>query len=160
MKQLNLLEEDDSDDGITIDLSDISLDSDADSSIEIHPWIAGAGATMIDTITLGAGTGIYSTTNPNGYSWQFDDFTTATPPSGKLTLQGDDADIEINGRSVMAILDSIEQRLGLLKCREDLESEWEELKSLGDRYRAKLAEIETKQQMWEALKKMPPPQID
>ena len=155
MKQQDLFEEDD---GITIDLTDIDLGD--DNSVEIHPWVSDAGATMIDTITLGSGTGIYSTTNPNGYSWQFDDFTTATPPSGKLTLQGDDADIEINGRSVMAILDSIEQRLGLLKCREDLESEWEELKSLGDRYRAKLAEIETKQQMWEALKKMPPPQID
>ena len=156
--QLDLFEEDDSDDGITIDLSDIVLDSETD--IEIHPWVAGAGATMIDTITLGSGTGIYSNANANGYSWQFDDFTTTTQSSNKLKLEGDDADIEINGRSVMAILDSIEQRLGLLKCREDLESEWEELKSLGDRYRTKLAEIETKQQMWEALKKMPPPQID
>ena len=80
--------------------------------------------------------------------------------SNAVDDEGDDADIEINGRSVMGILDSIEQRLGLLKCREDLEQEWSELKELGDRYRALQKQIEEKSKMWEALKKMPPPRID
>jgi hypothetical protein len=52
----------------------------------------------------------------------------------------------------MQILDGLEQRLGLLKCREDLEADWSELKALGDQYRAKLAEIENKNKMWKALK--------
>jgi hypothetical protein len=68
-------------------------------------------------------------------------------------LEGEDADIEINGRSLMGILDGIEQRLGLLKTHEAMESEWEELRAIGDQYRAKLAEIESKVRMWETLKK-------
>jgi hypothetical protein len=53
----------------------------------------------------------------------------------------------------MGILDSIEQRLGLLKCREDLETEWSELRSLGDQYRAMVKNIEEKTKMWETLKR-------
>ena len=93
-------------------------------------------------------------TNLNGPSttWTLSDSWQNSPPSGKITLKGEDADIEINGRSVMQILDGLEQRLGLLKCREDLEADWSELKALGDQYRAKLAEIENKNKMWKALK--------
>lgn len=95
----------------------------------------------------------WTTTGTSG-SWILDDTTLSdTRPSGKLTLQGEDADIEINGRSLMQILDSIEQRLGLLKCREDLETEWTELKSLGDQYRAMVKNIEEKTKMWETLKR-------
>jgi hypothetical protein len=81
-----------------------------------------------------------------------DSGTTWTPTNGKITLDGDDADIEINGRSLMQILDGLEQRLGLLKCREDLESDWLELKALGDQYRAMVKDIEQKTQMWNTLK--------
>jgi hypothetical protein len=83
----------------------------------------------------------------DSWSWQ------NAPQSGKITLDGNDADIEINGRSLMQILDGLEQRLGLLKCREDLEEDWSELRALGDQYRAKLAEIENKNKMWDTLKR-------
>ena len=73
-------------------------------------------------------------------------------PSNKISLDGKDADIEINGRSLMQILDGLEQRLGLLKCREDLESDWSELKALGDQYRAMVKDIEQKTRMWNTLK--------
>jgi hypothetical protein len=79
--------------------------------------------------------------------------------SAKLELQGEDADIMINDRSLMQILDGIEQRLGILKCREDLESEWAELKDLGDQYRKLVQQIEEKTKMWNALKKMPPVEL-
>ena len=111
------------------------------------------------TITIGSPvytsvTGPVWTTGTNGLTWQTDDHDfTNTRPSGKLTLQGEDADIEINGRSLMQILDGIEQRLGLLKIQEDMEAEWEELRAIGDQYRAKLAEIENKTKMWDTLKK-------
>ena len=88
---------------------------------------------------------------PSG-TWTLSDSWQNAPQSGKITLDGENADIEINGRSLMQILDGLEQRLGLLKCREDLESDWSDLKALGDQYRAKLAEIENKNKMWDTLK--------
>jgi hypothetical protein len=93
-------------------------------------------------------------TNLNGPSttWTLSDSWQNSPPSGKITLDGDNADIEINGRSLMQILDGLEQRLGLLKCREDLEADWSELKALGDQYRAMVKSIEEKTQMWNTLK--------
>ena len=78
--------------------------------------------------------------------------TTWAPTNGKIALKGEDADIEINGRSLMQILDGLEQRLGLLKCREDLESDWSELKALGNQYRAMVKNIEEKTKMWNTLK--------
>lgn len=154
--QQELFEEED-DASIVIEFGDLKLDGEDSETVEIHPWIAGGGASMIDTITLGSGSGIYATA-PN---WQFEDISLTTNiNSGKIQLEGKDADIEINGRSIMGILDSIESRLGLLKCREDLEQEWSELKELGDRYRALQKQIEEKSEMWDALKKMPPPRID
>jgi hypothetical protein len=88
---------------------------------------------------------------PSG-TWTLSDSWQNAPQSGKITITGENADIEINGRSLMQILDGLEQRLGLLKCREDLESDWSDLKALGDQYRAKLAEIENKNKMWDTLK--------
>jgi len=85
-------------------------------------------------------------------SWAFSDLSITPLQNSKITLDGDDADIEINGRSLMQILDGLEQRLGLLKCREDLESDWSELKALGDQYRAMVKNIEEKTQMWNTLK--------
>ncbi len=99
----------------------------------------------------------FFTTNPSWTttgSWILDDTTlTDTRPTGKLKIEGEDADIEINGRSLMGILDGIEQRLGLLKTHESMEAEWEELRAIGDQYRAKLAEIENKVRMWDTLKR-------
>ena len=88
---------------------------------------------------------------PSG-TWTLTDSWQNAPRNGKITLDGDDADMEINGRSLMQILDGLEQRLGLLKCREDLESDWSELKALGDQYRAMVKDIEQKTQMWNTLK--------
>jgi len=95
---------------------------------------------------------ITSTLANTGPAWSFQDLNLISQPSGKITLDGDNADIEINGRSLMQILDGLEQRLGLLKCREDLESDWSELKALGDQYRAMVKGIEEKTQMWNTLK--------
>jgi hypothetical protein len=80
-------------------------------------------------------------------------------PSATIDLHGDDADIRINGESLMETLNMMKQRLAWLDVRSDLESEWHELRELGDRYRALVANIEDKTRMWETLKKMPPPII-
>lgn len=85
--------------------------------------------------------------------------TMQVAPSNRLTLTGDDADIEINGESVMGVLREIRDRLGIIQVSEAMEAEWDELRQLREQYEAKLAECREKSEAWEALKQMPPPQI-
>jgi hypothetical protein len=123
-------------DTITVDLMNISSTG--------HAWDPYYGAVPPVTIT-----NTFANTGP---TWTLSDSWQNSPQSSKITLEGKDADIEINGRSLMQILDGLEQRLGLLKCREDLEADWSELKALGDQYRAMVKDIEQKTQMWNTLK--------
>jgi len=146
-------------DSITISLSDVTA---ADYTLTLDPnfgaipnnGILTTGINYPNVTIAPSWTG----TGTSG-SWTIDESAITSPASGKIRLEGEHADIEVNGRSVMQILDSIEQRLGLLKCREDLETEWEELRALGDQYRALVRNIEEKNKMWDTLKKMPPPEI-
>ncbi len=123
-------------DTITVDLMNISSTGDT--------WDPYYGAVPPITITNMPG---------SGTTWTLSDSWQNSPQSGKITLDGDNADIEINGRSLMQILDGLEQRLGLLKCREDLEADWSELKILGDQYRAMVKSIEEKIKIWDVLKR-------
>ena len=123
-------------DTYTVDLMNISSTEQA--------WDPYYGAVPPVTLT--------NTLANTGPTWTFQDLNITYPSSGKITLDGDNADIEINGRSLMQILDGLEQRLGLLRCREDLEADWSELKALGDQYRAMVKSIEEKTRMWNTLK--------
>jgi hypothetical protein len=80
--------------------------------------------------------------------------------SPKIQLDGPGADIEINGESLIGMLRAIEQRLNILTPNPELESEWKELKELGDQYRALEQHIQEKMATWDRLKAMPPPEID
>jgi hypothetical protein len=71
--------------------------------------------------------------------------------SGKLTLQGENADIEINGESLLGMMKRIEQRLDILVTDPKLESEWTELRELGDQYRALEQQIRDKMATWQRL---------
>ena len=77
--------------------------------------------------------------------------------SSKITLEGADADIEINGESVVSVLRDIRDRLGILKVSEEMEREWDDLRALREQYEAKLTECRSKSAMMEALRKMPRP---
>lgn len=74
-------------------------------------------------------------------------------PSAKLDIKGDDADILVNGKSLCQAIEAIESRLGLLRPAPELEREWDELKRLGDEYRAMEADIRAKMEVWAELKK-------
>ena len=99
------------------------------------------------TITSGAGvTGINS-------PWA----TYNTAP--KIRLDGEGADIEVNGWSLIESIRRIEERLNILTPNDKLEEEWEELRELGNRYRELEQHIRDKQATWDRLKAMPPPEI-
>ena len=73
--------------------------------------------------------------------------------AGVLQLNGDKADIKINGVSLNETLKTIQERLNILVPNSLLENEWIELKKLGEQYRKLEAELEEKSRMWTALKK-------
>jgi hypothetical protein len=107
----------------------------------------------------GATCGIYGTGANLANSIFSIDSSQNLKSSSTIDLRGEDADIRINGESLMETLNMMKQRLAWLDVRSDLESEWEELRAVGDRYRELVANIEDKTRMWETLKKMPPPII-
>jgi hypothetical protein len=80
--------------------------------------------------------------------------------SPKIKLDGEGADIEVNGWSLMDSIQKIEQRLNILHPDTKLEAEWEELRVLGEQYRKLEQHIKDKQATWDKLKAMPPPEID
>jgi hypothetical protein len=80
--------------------------------------------------------------------------------SSKIRLDGADADIEVNGISLLKTMQEIQIRLNLLQPNTALEAEWEELYELGRKYRELEQKILDKQATWDRLKAMPPPEID
>lgn len=120
-------------DTITIDMSSINPN-----------WLSGASGTNAYTYTT-AGT----STN---YAWN----TTSTTTSIKNTLQvkGDsefEGDIRVQGRSLTEFMDAVEQRLRILRPNAELESEWDQLRELGEQYRALEQQLTEQAEMWATL---------
>jgi len=90
-----------------------------------------------------------------GYSQPW--FSNSASP--KIRLDGEDADIEVNGESLMGLMKEIRERLNLITINEKMEKEWDELRALGDQYRALEAKLKEQGEMWNKLKAMPPPDI-
>jgi hypothetical protein len=122
-------------------------------------------ASVTDSITVSNTGGPYTITSATGITvpWTGTSTTSNTlnindsswnkPASTKIRLDGPEADIEINGESLVDMLRNIEQRLNILKPNEQLESEWEELRALGDQYRKLEAQIQAKMKTWKAISK-------
>jgi hypothetical protein len=118
-----------------------------------------SSTTASQTYTIGNfGSGLtYSNTAVTGTNTQHW-FSNST--SSKIQLNGKGADIEVNGQSLIGMIEKIEERLNILHPNEKLEAEWEELKTLGDQYRQLEQQILEKQATWDRLKAMLPPEID
>ena len=50
-------------------------------------------------------------------------------------------------------MDSVEQRLNILRVNPELEAQWNELKELGDRYRELEKELQDRNRVWDILRK-------
>jgi hypothetical protein len=115
----------------------------------------GYGAVPNTSITIGSNTGPYTfSAGANTAPWF------SQTPSSKIKLDGADADIEVNGISLLKTMQEIQSRLNILQPNTALEKEWEELHELGKKYRALEQQIKEKQATWDRLKAMPPPEID
>ena len=83
------------------------------------------------------------------------DYNMKVGQSGRIDIQGKDADIRINGKSMTEWMEQVEQRLNILSPNPELEKEWDDLRRLGERYRKLEKKCQEKARMWEALKKLP-----
>lgn len=75
------------------------------------------------------------------------------PQSGRVVLTGSEADLVINGVSLSATLQGIQERLNILTVDPELEAKWDQLRELGEQYRKLESEILQKQHMWETLQR-------
>ena len=103
--------------------------------------------------------GPYTVSTGISQPW-YSNSTTVSKHGGKIQLDGDGADIEVNGWSLMDSIQKIEERLNILHPNEKMEAEWEELRALGEQYRKLEQHIKDKQSTWDKLKAMPPPVVD
>jgi hypothetical protein len=136
------------------DLTDITLTSgDVDSWSEYNmsdlnaTWLSGgSGGSGYTYTTTGTGAGVV--TSP----W----IATGTNASNTLSVKGDaefDGDITVKGRSLAEFMESVEQRLNILRPNPDLEAEWDQLRALGEQYRELEQQLKEKSRMWDTLKK-------
>ena len=77
--------------------------------------------------------------------------------SGKVHITGENADLVIGEKSMRDWMERVEERLNILHPNAKLETEWEELRALGEQYRQLEQHIKDKQATWDRLKAMPPP---
>ena len=112
--------------------------------------------TAPDTITLSNMTcptyGAHSNTGAYTVSTTASPWATTTQ-SGRMELTGDNADIVVNGVSLM---DLLRDRLNIMIPNPALEKEWDQLRELGDQYRKLEARLKEQSDMWSKLKSMPP----
>jgi hypothetical protein len=76
--------------------------------------------------------------------------------SGTIEIKGEEADIKINDKSMVTWMEKVEERLNILTPNPVLEKDWDDLRRLGNRYRALERKCKEKAQMWAALKKVQP----
>ena len=141
-------------------LSEWALDQgkDADTySVDLSGVYSSVSLTSPYTVSSGINfpNAVYTTSTVNS-PW-----VQSPPMAGpKITLQGADADIEINGVSLWMTMQEIANRLNIMQINPELEAEWTELRELGERYRKLEQQILDKQATWDRLKAMPAPEID
>jgi len=107
------------------------------------------GATYAST---SASNYVWTSTGSNGTAWT--NPVTITQKS-TIDLQGEDADVVINGESLKQTLKEIKEALRIpskLKQDHKLEKEWAELQEAADHYNKLLKEYREKQRVWDTLK--------
>ena len=125
------------------DFINVSLDT-------MNTGFNGTSASDIYTITLGPATSSSTITSTYPYDWNTLDTNNSLDVKGDANFEGD---VKIQGKSLVDTLQSIEERLAILRPNPELEEKWERLKTLGNMYRELEKEILEKQEMWNILKK-------
>ena len=70
---------------------------------------------------------------------------------GKMAINGEDADIEINGVSLKQTLEDLQERLAILQPNPELENEFKELREIRQKYVQLERNLLEKKEMWDTL---------
>ena len=111
------------------------------------------------TITAqGSGGYVLTSGGTSASNWAIPTATTAVNPvvvnqSGKISLTGVNADVDINGVSLKETLEGISEMLGLMKMDPALEKEFEELRAAGEHYRQLREKFSEQKVVWDTLKR-------
>lgn len=114
--------------------------------------ISGTGGSMLSH--TGQNT-VWTTNTTNPYTAMG-----AGSSSGKVHIQGENADLVIGNKSMKDWMEKVEERLNILTPNPELEKEWDDLRRLGERYRKLEKKCKEKADMWKKLKSMPKPNIN
>ena len=117
----------------------------------------GWGAIPGANVTIGAATQMATGANQCVYASNgtYTSSPITSTSRGTLELQGEGADVKINGVSLTGVLKNIEERLNILRPNKELEAEWHQLRELGDQYRRLETKLKEKSKMWSTLKSIP-----
>lgn len=135
------------------------------ATIKSNPYNTGVDLDTIDLSSAGVNWNDLIaptvTTGTGGYT--FNNITTSASPwiavndgTSSLSVSGDadfGGDVRVQGRSLAEFMDSVEQRLNILQPNPQLEQEWDQLRELGEQYRALEQELLKKSKMWNTLKR-------
>jgi len=141
-------------------LSEWALDQgkDADTySVDLSGVYSSVSLTSPYTVSSGINfpNAVYTTSTVNS-PW-----VQSPPMAGpKIKLDGADADIEINGVSLWATMQEISNRLNIMHTNPELETQWQELRALGEQYRKLEQHILDKQATWDRIRAMPAPKVE
>ena len=76
--------------------------------------------------------------------------------ASKLTLNGNDSDIVLNGKSMRQWMEGMEERVNWMQLNPALETEWNQLAELGRQYRELEALCTAKAAAWKMLASITP----
>ena len=127
------------------------------STITSAPVTFGPNVSGVNTMLGGTGY-TYTTNTTSPFLATGSNPAMVVNQSGSIDIQGQNADIKINGKSMKTWMEQVEERLNILTPNPELEKDWDELQELGERYRALERKCKEKAQMWAALKKVQPQQ--
>lgn len=110
----------------------------------------GSNGTSATDWTTGSPNTVWTTTG-TGYNWNTVTNPVMIEQSGKVSLKGEKADIDIDGKSLKNWMEKVEERLNILTPNPELEVEWDELRRLGERYRKLEKRCQEKSEVWRRL---------
>jgi hypothetical protein len=134
--------------GSTIDLSSAGVNWN-----DLYTTTTGTTGTGGYTLGTGGYTNgyTYTSTGTSASPWiAVNDSTSTLSVTGDADIGGD---IKVKGRSLAEFMDAVEQRLNMLRPNPRLEAEWDQLRELGEQYRALEKQLLEKEQMWQTLKR-------
>jgi len=125
----------------------------ANNITAVTPIITGSNS--IAQTTNYSSTNLYDMSFGSSYNVSLSDFVKTSPASltvkeGNLVI--DKGDIIISGRSLLGILEKIEERLAILNPNTELEKDWQDLKDLKAQYQKLEEDFSSKQNVWNILK--------